>query len=536
MFDRVFSQSSARVVAIARLALAAVFLVATVSDPRLAPTGDVIVLTAYLGFAALVLLLIWRDWWTDARIAVATHVIDILFFMIVVLWPEGYARPYFLFFVFLLLSAAIRWGWRATAFTAAVAILLYLAAGLFVARPAGTGFELQRFIIRSGYLVVLSFILIWFGLRRRFSTGVVVGDGPPELDIEADSPLEDAFRYGKAVLKAGAGFALWIDRGGGQEAFRIEGGQIVGDALPLVEPASLPQRTFLFAVAKDQALMGFDGPRRFRTASALLGDALLERIEADQGLAVPVHSQLGSGLLIYWSIDDLHSDHLELGGHLSTQLAQLIEHRALILARQDAAIARERMSLARDLHDGIVQFLAGSTYRIEAISRSLGDDSDAAANLQDLKELMLLEQEDLRTSIAALRKDTAALSQITSDARALCARLARHWQIYCNFTDRVADVPASTRLHLDILQSIREAVANAARHASAKSVHISLESGANSVQLTIADDGKPKKGGPTSAPWSIRERVEEAGGTVAIRSGRGGTRLELSFPITKERA
>ena len=182
MFDRVFSQSSARVVAIARLALAAVFLVATVSDPRLAPTGDVIVLTAYLGFAALVLLLIWRDWWTDARIAVATHVIDILFFMIVVLWPEGYARPYFLFFVFLLLSAAIRWGWRATAFTAAVAILLYLAAGLFVARPAGTGFELQRFIIRSGYLVVLSFILIWFGLRRRFSTGVVVGDGPIVTD------------------------------------------------------------------------------------------------------------------------------------------------------------------------------------------------------------------------------------------------------------------------------------------------------------------------------------------------------------------
>ena len=133
-----------------------------------------------------------------------------------------------------------------------------------------------------------------------------------------------------------------------------------------------------------------------------------------------MQSDLGHGLFILWSIDALHSDHLELGNQLSVQLAQLIEHRALVAARQEGAIARERMSLARDLHDGIVQFLAGSTYRVEAISRSVGDKHDVAANLQDLKELMLLEQEDLRTSIAALRTDTISLSQVTSEARALC--------------------------------------------------------------------------------------------------------------------
>ena len=112
---------------------------------------------------------------------------------------------------------------------------------------------------------------------------------------------------------------------------------------------------------------------------------------------------------ILWSIDALHSDHLELGQQLSVRLAQVIEHNALISARQEGAIARERMSLARDLHDGIVQFLAGSTYRIEAINRSVADRPDVAANLQDLKELMLLEQEDLRTSIAALHTDSVSL-------------------------------------------------------------------------------------------------------------------------------
>lgn len=535
MFDRIFSQSSAHVVAIARLALAAVFLGATVSDPRLAPiSGIMLVLTAYLCFAALVLLLIWRDWWTDARIAVATHAIDMGFFMVVVLWPEGYASPYFLFFVFLLLSAAIRWGWRATLFTAAVTILLYLAAGLFVARPGGAAFELQRFIIRSGYLIVLSLILIWFGLRRRFSTGVIIGEAPVEADSDADLPFRTAFRHARALLKAQGGLALWIHPAGEQEALCTQGEQM--ERLELRPVGGLPTNPFLFSIPKDRALTGFDAPGpRFRSASALIDREILERVPPAQGLAVPVHSQVGSGLFMFWSIDALHSDHLELGRQLSAQLAQLIEHRALISVHQDAAIARERMSLARDLHDGIVQFLAGSTYRIEAISRAIGEDK-AAADLRDLKELMLLEQEDLRTSMAALRRDRVSLSQVASEARALCARLARHWQIDCNFAAVVEEIPVSTRLHLDILQTIREAVANSARHSSARKVEINLASEENLVLLTVADDGKWENAAPAAGPWSIRERVEDAGGSVAIRTARRGTKLSVQFPITKERA
>src|SRR5207248_1517222 len=220
MFDRIFGQSSGRVVAIARLSLAALFLIATISDPTVAPPVAIeFVLAAYVAFAAIVVWLVWKDWWIDARIAAPAHVIDILFFMIVVLWPEGYASPYFLIFIFLLLSAAIRWGWRATALTAAAVIPLYLVAGLLVAQPAGAGFELQRFIIRSGYLVVLSAILIWFGLRRRFSTGALLPDAPAEIATESESPFHAALRHAKQVMKARSGLALWTHPGGEQDVF-----------------------------------------------------------------------------------------------------------------------------------------------------------------------------------------------------------------------------------------------------------------------------------------------------------------------------
>ena len=149
---------------------------------------------------------------------------------------------------------------------------------------------------------------------------------------------------------------------------------------------------------------------------------------------------------------------------------------------------------------------------------------------------MLLEQEDLRTSIAALRKDTISLSQVTSEARALCDRLGRHWQLDCRFEANLADTIVSARLHLDILQNIREAVANAARHSSAKTIDISVNGTAELIVLTIRDDGMSETAWPADGPWSIRERVQHAGGTVATNPGEHGTELSVELPILKDRA
>ena len=51
-----------------------------------------------------------------------------------VLLTEGYTSPFFIFFMFLLLSAAIRWGWRETALTAVLVTVLYLIVGLIAVK------------------------------------------------------------------------------------------------------------------------------------------------------------------------------------------------------------------------------------------------------------------------------------------------------------------------------------------------------------------------------------------------------------------
>ena len=123
-----FQLSSGRVIALGRLLLAFLFLLAIwieLGHRSEAPFQALVLAVAYLFFSAAILLGTWNDWWLDAKLAGSAHALDIAMFTLMVLLTHGYTSPFFTFFVFLLLSSAIRWGWRATALTAALVAVLY---------------------------------------------------------------------------------------------------------------------------------------------------------------------------------------------------------------------------------------------------------------------------------------------------------------------------------------------------------------------------------------------------------------------------
>ena len=69
-------------------------------------------LILYLATALAITKLTWNDWWADARLARLAHMLDIAVFTVLVLATDGYTSPFFVFCVFMILFAAIRWGWR----------------------------------------------------------------------------------------------------------------------------------------------------------------------------------------------------------------------------------------------------------------------------------------------------------------------------------------------------------------------------------------------------------------------------------------
>ncbi len=519
--------------------LAVMYILAVLTDesqPARAPVATYAILGGYIFFALGMTLLTWSNWWRDARLAGMAHAVDILMFMALVLLTEGYTSPFFTFFMFVLLASAIRWNWHATALTAMLLTLLYLLTGI-IARNSGIPFEPQYFLIRAGHLVILSMIVIWFGSSQRwiqFDLGKHEMLGQASLD---ESPLDTGLRAAMAIVRAGAGLFVWRDLGRSTyEGLAIDRGGVSEIRLAAGSIGNATGTTSFLYDRKHVRGLRRDADRNLIELPPGEAIAELESIGwgPRQGLAIPLQTDSGDGILLLGEIRGLSTDHISLGEQMSAELAAHLQRHALLRAAEESAEARSRLSLARDLHDSVVQFLAGAAFRLEAMKRSNASGEQVDAGLNELKQLMLQEQRELRSFITSLRSGPlAAFNDLAKDLQALALRLSRQWDISCEFSAGRADLMIPTRLRLDAQQLMREAVANAVRHASAKSVTVELAALANGLTLDIVNDGadfKPR-GGRIELPTSLRERVEEAGGTLDMARGMGVTKLSISLPI-----
>ncbi len=253
-----------------------------------------------------------------------------------------------------------------------------------------------------------------------------------------------------------------------------------------------------------------------------------------KALAIPVRTGAGDGELFLEDLPNLSTDHIDVGAQVAADVAGHIERHALMIAVEESAEARSRLALARDLHDSVVQFLAGAAFRLEALKRDLTAGRDLEPDLNHLKQLMLQEQGELRSFIAALRSaPQIGLDDLAKDLRALSSRLAEQWDVLCEFSAQTTDQMVPSRLHLDAQHLVREAVANAVRHAGAKSVTIRLRSDAELLKLDFINDGTryPNTSLSGEMPKSLSERVKLAGGALELTRGMGVTRISVSLPL-----
>ncbi|HEU5286259.1 MAG TPA: histidine kinase [Sphingomicrobium sp.] len=534
-----FQLPSGRVIALGRLLLATLFLLAIWVDPSqpAQSAGETYaLLAAYVVFAAAVAALTWNDWWLDAQLAGPSHAIDIVLFTLLVLLTAGYTSPFFTFFVFVLLASAIRWGWRATALTAVLLTLLFVVAGVLV-ETVTVGFELQRFVVRTGHLVIVSLIIIWFGANQWRAHSYRRDEELLARPLLDESPLEIGLRAAMNAVRTSAGTFVWREPGGGRFAgLAVRGGEPTKAEAPGhgLEHSAAPT-PFLYDLRRSRALRR-DSERNlveFAPLDAIKPQAASE-LDLGEGLAIPIRSVGGDGWLFLEAVPSLSTDHIDLGEQIAADIAVHLQRHALLKAAEESAEARSRLTLARDLHDSIVQFLAAAAFRLEAMKRSQASGRELEPELNELKQLMMLEQGELRSFITALRSGPlVAFGDLARDLQALAERLSRQWDVRCVVSAPDAELMIPTRLHLDALQLMREAVANAVRHADATSVRVKLAAVADQLRLDFVNDGAvyPSPGKRLELPQSLKERVEQAGGELDMARGMGVTKLSISLPI-----
>ena len=532
-----FRYQSGRVIALGRVILGILFLLAVWldrSEPVVAVNSTYALLIIYALLALTIAAATWSNWWLDARLAIITHGIDMAVFTAIVFSTNGSTSPFFLFFVLPLLSAAIRWNWRETALTATALIILYFCAGLLVAGTSG--FEIERFVVRSGHLMILSLLLIWFGFHQR-STGLFVRPEDFESAVEThQNPLARALAVAMGVAGAKAGALLVGAAGEASDGIKITGDEqrsFTADR-PLFRGAT--STSVVYDLAHDRALTRLpEGQFRFIVASDLFDMDEVRRLGLKQGVIAEVRTGTQQGWLALWDIPNLSTDFIELGRELGQAAGALLDRHALFEAIEAGAAVRARLSLARDVHDSIVQFLAGAAFRVEAIKRVARSGARVSEELDELKRLLVDEQSEIRGFVLALRQHRDLdLAEAVAELRDLAERLGQQWSVDCSVTAEPSRASIPIRLQLDLQQLLREAIANAVRHGGANRIEVGLAVEHNRLKLRVDDNGSgfpTKNGDSPTEPWSLKERVDRANGSIRLVSKRGSTNILITLPL-----
>jgi signal transduction histidine kinase len=178
----------------------------------------------------------------------------------------------------------------------------------------------------------------------------------------------------------------------------------------------------------------------------------------------------------------------------------------------------ERHAIARLLHDGYVQSLAGVNLRLETCRELLRRGrADAAA--QELNELQL----GVKRQFDEVREYVRSLAGVDSTSTGEIADISADPKIQINGVFN-----GSSLLGERILQIMLEGLRNARKHAKATWVRIEASEVAGRVRITIADDGVgfPPAAGP---PWTIASHVAETGGELRF-SESGPACLQIEIP------
>jgi len=234
-------------------------------------------------------------------------------------------------------------------------------------------------------------------------------------------------------------------------------------------------------------------------------------------------------------------DPVLLQARIRASLASAHEERMAALREQFAQVTaaqeEERQRFARELHDGLVPAVASLSIRLHTVGKHLErEDHWLAAEIKELAEQAQASSRDIRRLIHDLRP--VALDELGL-VPALREHLAQCQREHGLASELAVEVPERLppAVETALFRIVQEAVNNVLRHAQAQHVRVALIRVDSQVRLDVTDDGQgfdlqlPRPGRKIGL-WSMRERVEQLGGTFEVSSVLGqGTTVSAVVPL-----
>jgi two-component system, NarL family, sensor kinase len=350
-------------------------------------------------------------------------------------------------------------------------------------------------------------------VRRRVLSASVLrvkmwtGDG---RIVYSDEPrlIDNRYRLGADDLESlneGKVIADISDLSAPENRFERNHGKLLEVYLPVKTPAGRP---LLFETYQDYASIN-------RETSNLLK------------AFVPA---LAGALVLLWMLQ------IPLARSLARRLREGQREREALLLRAMEASDAERRRIAADLHDGVVQDLAGISYGLEAGAEHAASNGDrtmadelrrgAAGTRQTMRQL--------RSLLVELHPPSLHASGLEPALSDLCAPLRAHG-VDCRL--EIEDVPRLSPPGEELVfRAAQEALRNVLAHAGARNTVVRLAQEDERVVLTVEDDGRGFSPSDVEQRRSdghlglslLAERAMDLGGVLDVDAQPGrGTRLRL---------
>jgi signal transduction histidine kinase len=207
----------------------------------------------------------------------------------------------------------------------------------------------------------------------------------------------------------------------------------------------------------------------------------------------------------------------------------------LVEARRDqqrVLLLEDRARIARDLHDHVIQQIFAAGLVVQATASRLDGTADVSV-LQDVVNHLDDAIKQIRVSIFQLQPPAgsglrSSLMEVVAEVRP-----ALGFDPSLDL-DGPIDSVCGEDLSRDVIAVVREALTNVAKHAHARSGHLSLHATTSQLTVTVSDDGSGL--GPVSRVSGLdnmRRRAEDRGGSMVLAEvpDLGGTTIVWTVPV-----
>lgn len=217
-------------------------------------------------------------------------------------------------------------------------------------------------------------------------------------------------------------------------------------------------------------------------------------------------------------------------------------HAQLLVQAREAGVADERRRLAAEIHDTIAQGLTGIIAQLQVVANAT-DLATARTHLERASALARHSLGEARRSVHNLAPVALAADGLPEALKKTVAEWGERTGVRVEFTVTGTTEQLHDEVSATLLRIAQEALSNAARHARASRVGVTLSFMGDEVTLDVRDDGTGFD--PAAVPArtrtggfgldGMRARAERIAGSLTVESEPGhGTAVSARVPLVRD--